>query len=208
MNARVPDSKTFFSIETETSRIAAKFAANVAALKRLTSTMPISDEALQKEKNRFIAVKGEATLAEVAGALEVLGGQTWWHVVVRISDRSWGVARFNDLYSSLKEPAEAEKVQLRELSALKPAEAVERTGAETKTAQLKARKSTAGVLIVTEESQVAGILVERVKRSSTPLAAPNLQQLGGKYLDLKAYGSILLSSSRRTRPKPPLSKQS
>jgi hypothetical protein len=173
-----------------------------------TVAMPISDEALQAAKNNFIAVKPEATLAQVAGALSDLGGEAWWHVVVQVADGSWSVARFNDLYASLRRSADAESMQLKDFPALNSAEAVTRDSLETIFAEAKARKSAAGVLVVTENDHVMGILVGRVKRSGAATAAPSLQELGGTSLDLKAYGAILLSSSKRSRPKAPPAKQS
>ena len=59
--------------------------------------MPIADEALQDPKNRFIAVAGDAKLGQAIAALESVGGQAWWHLVVQRDDGSWATARFNEL---------------------------------------------------------------------------------------------------------------
>ena len=69
--------------------------------------MPISDEALQNEKNRFIAVKGDANVGQANAALQAEGGQPWWHLLVQADDGSWGVTRFADLYASLERMASA-----------------------------------------------------------------------------------------------------
>ena len=161
--------------------------------------MPISDEALQNEKNRFIAVKGEATVAQACAAFSALRGQPWWHLVVRMKDGSWAVARFSELAANIGTAAEAE-TQLRALEQLRPAPAVERESVETKAAQKLARKSPASVLVVTANSLPVGILVEGVKRGTIPaggLTSANLDQLGGKYVKLKDYGAILLGSSKK-----------
>lgn len=164
--------------------------------------MPISDEALQNEKNRFIAVKGEATLGQAIAALRELGGQPWWHLVVRMPG-SWGVARFSEVVANLAGTTAASETRLGDLNQLKTAPAVERGSIETKAAEALARKSLARVLVVTEKALPIGILVEGVKRGAAPgghvlsLTSPNLDQLGGKYVKLKDYGSILLGSSKK-----------
>lgn len=164
--------------------------------------MPISDEALQSEKNRFIAVKGEATLGQAIAALREFGGQPWWHLVVR-TPGSWSVARFSELVANLAATATAWETKLSDLKQLKTASAVERGSIETKAAQALARKSSARVLVVTEKALPIGILVEGVKRGAAPrggvlsLTSPNLDQLGGKSVKLKDYGSILLGSSKK-----------
>jgi hypothetical protein len=58
--------------------------------------MPISDNALQKEKNGFIAVTGDAKFGQVIAALNAVGGQPWWHVVVQLPDGSWRAARISE----------------------------------------------------------------------------------------------------------------
>lgn len=167
--------------------------------------MPISDEALQNEKNRFIAVKGEATAAQAFAAFNALAGQLWWHIVIRMKDGSWCVARFNELLAAVESAASAD-FQISELNQLRPALAVERGSLETKAAQALARKSAARVLVVTENGLPIGILVEGVRRGAAAphagagavtLTSTNLDQLGGKYVKLKDYGSILLGSSRK-----------
>lgn len=157
--------------------------------------MPISDDALHKEKNSFIAVKGETTVGQAIAALQDLGGQPWWHLVVRLDDGSWGVARFNELHSSLAGTARAAEIRLRGWNDLTVATAVDRDSMETRAAQALARKSPAHVLVITVEGVPVGILVEGVTRGALAPAA-NLGDLGGKYVKLKDYGSILLGSSR------------
>lgn len=161
--------------------------------------MPISDEALQNEKNRFIAVKGEATVGQATAALTAMAGQPWWHVVVRMADGSWSVARFSELLPPVE-------THLSDCNQLRAASAVERATVETKVAQAMARKTPARVLVVTENGLPIGILVEGVRRGAGrgSATAAGLDQLGGKYVNLKDFGSILLSSSRRPAkaPKP------
>jgi len=162
--------------------------------------MPISDEALQMEKNRFLAVKGEATVGQACAALNALGGQPWWHLVVRMNDGSWAVARFSELTATAATTSDAGETQLNALEQLSIASAVERDSIETKTAQKLARKSPAHVLVVTASGLPVGILCEGTKRSGAPsggLTSANLDQLGGKYVKLKDYGSILLGSSKK-----------
>lgn len=170
--------------------------------------MPISDEALQNPKNRFIAVTADAKLGQAIAALQqsVDDGQAWWHLIVQRDDGSWGAARFNELGRLLGEAANAADIRLGDADALRAAATIERTTVETKAARTLARKSPANVLVVTDNGIPVGILVEGTTRAAaTPapgsggLVAPSvsLNELGGKYIKLKDYGSILLSSSKK-----------
>ena len=160
--------------------------------------MPISDEALRKETNRFIAVKGEARVGQALAAFKALEAQSWWHLVVQKLDGSWAVARFRDL-AALPDVAGAPDTQVNDLENLTAASAVERDTIETRDAQAQARKSPSRVLVVTANGTPVGILVEGVRRSAggPTLAAPDVNRLGGKYINLKDYGTILLGSSKK-----------
>ncbi|HEY6047138.1 MAG TPA: hypothetical protein VIU65_11085 [Pyrinomonadaceae bacterium] len=160
--------------------------------------MPISDEALQKETNRFIAVKGEARVGQAIAAFKALAAQPWWHLVVSMPDGSWAVIRFRDLPAKLDDPSAAD-LYVRDLKNLTAVAAVERDSIETKAAQAQARKSPARVLVVTANGTPVGILVEGARRSAGGMAltAPDVNNLGGKYINLKDYGTILLSSSKK-----------
>ncbi len=165
--------------------------------------MPISDEALQNAKNRFIAVTGNATVGQAIAALRGEGGQPWWHLLVQMDNGSWGVTRFSDLYQSLEKMATAAEVRLGGRKGLTKANAIERDSMETRAAQTLARKSPDGLLVVTANGTPIGILVEGVSRGALAISSAKLDDLGGKYVNLKDYGSILLSSSRTfNRPKP------
>jgi len=157
--------------------------------------MPISEEALRKETNRFIAVKGEATVGQALAAFNALEAQPWWHLVVQKLDGSWAVARFRDL-SALGDAADT---HVNDLENLKAAAASERDTMETKDAQAQARKSPSRVMVVTDKGMPVGILVEGLRRSAggPALAAPDVNRLGGKYINLKDYGTILLGSSKK-----------
>jgi hypothetical protein len=159
--------------------------------------MPISDEALQKESNRFIAVKGEARVGQALAAFNALEAQPWWHLVVRKLDGSWAVARFRDL-AALPGIAAAD-TRVSDLENLTATAAVERDTIETKDAQAQARKSPSRVLVVTANGMPVGILVEGVRRGAgvPTLAAPDVNRLGGRYVNLKDYGTILLGSSKK-----------
>ena len=160
--------------------------------------MPISEQALQKDANRFIAVKGEARLGQAVAAFKALDAQLWWHLVVRMPDGSWAVTRFRDL-SALQADLAAADIPVRDLKSLTTVSAVERDSIETKAAQAKARQSPGRVLVVTVSGTPVGILVEGTRRSSGGLAlsAPDVGQLGGKYIKLGDYGAILLGSSKK-----------
>ena len=160
--------------------------------------MPISEEALRKEPNRFIAVKGEATVGQAMAAFQALEAQPWWHLVVQKSDGSWAVARFREL-AALPDVAGAADTHVSDLENLKAASAVERDTIETKDAQAQARKNASRVLVVTANGMPIGILVEGMRRSGggPALAGPDVNRLGGKYINLKDYGSILLGSSKK-----------
>jgi len=168
--------------------------------------MPISDEALQNAKNNFIAVSGEATVGQAIAALQAEGGQPWWHLLVKQDDGSWGVSRFTDLYQSLERMSTASEVQLGGRRGLTTATAVDRDSMETKKAQALALKSPGGLLVVTVAGMPVGILAEKVSRGGLSISSAKLNDLGGKYVNLKDYGSILLSSSRiagRSKPDAP-----
>lgn len=158
--------------------------------------MPISEEALRKETNRFIAVKGEARVGQALAAFKELEAQPWWHLVVQKHDGSWAVARFRDL-SALQDVAADTHVN--DLENLTATAAVERDTIETKDAQAQARKSPSRVLVVTANGMPVGILVEGMRRSAggSTLVAADVSRLGGKYVNLKDYGSILLGSSKK-----------
>jgi hypothetical protein len=160
--------------------------------------MPISDEALQNAKNKFIAVSGDATVGQAIAAFQVQDGQPWWHLLVQMDDGSWGVTRFADLYVSLERMADAADVRLGGWKGLKPATAVEQDSIETKAGQSLAGKSPGSMLVVTVDGMPVGILVEGVSHGGLSITSAKLGELGGKYVDLKDYGSILLSSSSGT----------
>ena len=168
--------------------------------------MPISDEALQNPKNRFIAVTADAKFGQAIAALQSVGGQPWWHLVVQRDDGSWASARFSEVGRLLGAAPDAAEIRLGNADALRAAAAIERNTTETKAAQALARKSPTHVLVVTDNGMPVGILVEGITRAAgTPTQSPgglvapsaSLDELGGKYIKLKDYGSILLSSSKK-----------
>ena len=162
--------------------------------------MPISDEALQSPKNNFIAVKGEATVGQAIAALQGEGGQPWWHLVVRMDDGSWGITRFSDLFAALEKMAIASEVRLGGRKGFTKAVTIERDSMETPAAQALARKSPGRLALITVKGVPVGILAEGVMRSAAAVVSTaNLNELGGKYINLKDYGSILLSSSKTPR---------
>ena len=164
--------------------------------------MPISDEALRKPKNRFIAVSGDATVGQAIAALKGEGGEAWWHLLVRMDNGSWGVTRFTDLYKSLERMATAADVRLGGRKGLTLATAVDRDSMETRPAQALARKSPGSLLIVSADNVPVGLLFEGVSRGGLAMSSAKLSDLGGPYVNLKDYGSILLSSSK-SPAKPP-----
>lgn len=156
--------------------------------------MPISDEAIQKETNRFIAVKAEAKVGQAMAAFKALEAQPWWHLVVRMPDGAWAVSRFRDLSTPEGDPSE---LSVHQLQSLIPAPAAERDSVETRAAQAQARQSPSRVLVVTVKENPVGILVEGTRRSAGLAKSVSVDQLGGKYIKLKDYGSILLGSSKK-----------
>ena len=165
--------------------------------------MPISDEALQADKNSFIAVRGDATVGQAIAALEAQSGYPWWHLLVRMDDGSWAVTSFTNLHQLLEGIAMAAEVRVGGLKDLTAAIAIERDKMETRPAQALARKSPGSVLVVTVDGMAIGILVEGVSRGGLSISSAQLADLGGKYVNLKDYRSILLSSSRRSGNRPP-----
>lgn len=166
--------------------------------------MPISDDALQKEKNRFIAVTSDAKFGQLIAALNAVGGQPWWHVIVELGNGSWSAARISELAAELATKKNAAELPVRDCMGAQIVVAVERNTLDSKAAQAVAKKSAGGVLVVTDNGAPVGILVEGVRRGGgasnsggLALSSTSLDQLGGKYVKLKDYGSILLSSSKK-----------
>ena len=161
--------------------------------------MPIANEALENTKNRFIAVKGEATVAQALAALQELGGQLWWHLVVQTSKGSWGITRVGDLCQGLENTATDADARLGDWPGLQPAKVVEQGTMETRAAQALAKKSPGSVLVVTDGVMPLGILFEGVSRTTRSVPTAKLGDLCGKYVNLKDYGSILLASSKKSK---------
>lgn len=159
--------------------------------------MPISEAALQNPKNRFLAVMGDASVGQAIGALQSEGGQPWWHLVVQMDDGSWRVTRFSDLYVALKDLADAAEIRLGSWDGLTEATAVERDSIDTRAAEALAKKSANQVLVVTVDASPVGLLVEGLRRGGPSISSAKLGELGGKHVNLKDYGSILLSSPRK-----------
>ena len=158
--------------------------------------MPIADESLQDAKNSFLAVKGEATIGQAIAALQSQGGQPWWHLVVQLDDGSWGLTRFSDLYRRLGGRTDAAEIRLGAWNGLQVATAIEQDRIQPRAAEAMAKKSGSGVLVVTHGGFPVGI-VANVSRGGASVPAAKLADLGGKYANLKDYGSILLSSSKK-----------
>lgn len=161
--------------------------------------MPISNEALENAKNRFIAVKGKATVGQALAALQQQGGQPWWHLLVQTDDGSWGVTRFTDLCQELETTPSDPDARLDAWPGLLQAKVIEHGSMETRAAQALAKKSKGSVVVVTEGALPLGILFEGVSRSGKSVAPARLGELCGKYVNLKDYGSILLASSRKSK---------
>ena len=150
-----------------------------------------------KREEQFIAVRGKAKVGQAIAALQVKGGQSWWHLLVHKDDDTWGVTRFSDLYNALESITNAAEIRLGDWHGLVTATAVEQMSMDTRPAEMMAARSSARVLVVTESALPVGILVESVTRAGTSVPSAQLSELGGKYANLKDYGSILLSSSKK-----------
>jgi hypothetical protein len=159
--------------------------------------MPISDAELQNARNNFIAVRSKATVGQAIAALQALGGQSWWHLIVHRDDGGWGIVKFSDLHNELESITEAADIRLGDWKGLAQVNAVDQASLETNDARKMAANSSARVLIVTKDAMPVGILVESVTRQGIAMPVAELTELGGKYVDLKDYGSILLSSSKK-----------
>ena len=162
--------------------------------------MPISEAALQDPKNRFLAVKGDASVGQALGALQSEGGQPWWHLVVQMDDGSWRVSRFSDLYVALKDLTNAAEIRLGSWDGLIETTAIDRDSIDTRGAEALAKKSASQVLVVTVEASPVGLLVGDVRRGGPSISSAKLGELGGRHINLKDYGSILLSSSKKVKP--------
>jgi len=161
--------------------------------------MPISDQELQDVKNRFVAVTCDATIGQAIAAWQDLKGEPWWHLVVRMHDGSFRVARFSAVYQALQRTDTAADIKVHDLAQLTAVPVADQEAIDTSEAQAIARRNPARVLVVTSSGLPVGILVEGVRRGAGLLvSAVNIGELGGKYVKLKDYGSILLGSSRKT----------
>jgi len=159
--------------------------------------MSISDEELQNPKNRFIAVTAEATVGQAISAWRDLGGEPWWHLIVRAQDGSYRAARFSAVYQALQRRTAADELSVSTLE-LTAVPAVEQEEIDLPQAQAMARKNAARVLVVTSGGQPVGILVEGVRRGAGLLvSAISIGELGGKQVKLKDYGSILLGPVKK-----------
>ena len=159
--------------------------------------MPISDAELQNSRNRFLAVKGDASVGQAIGALQSEGGQPWWHLVVEMDDGSWGVTSFSELYLTIKDLAAATDIRLGSWDGLTKTTAVERDSIDMRAAEMLAKENSNEVLVVTVDALPVGVLVEDVRRGGPSVSSAKLGELGGKYVNLKDFGSILLSSSKK-----------
>ena len=159
--------------------------------------MPISDEKLQNAKNRYVAVTSEATVGQAISAWRDLGGEPWWHLIVRLSDGSYHAARFSAVYQALQRATKADELSVSTLQ-LAAVPAVDQQETDLPQAQALARKNAARVVVVTSGGLPAGILVEGVRRGAGLLvSAVNIGDLGGQQVKLKDYGSILLGPIRK-----------
>jgi hypothetical protein len=114
-----------------------------------------------------------------------------------MDDGSWGVTRFSELYVALKDLPNATEIPLGLWNGLTEAKAVERDSIETAAAEALAKKISNDVLVVTVNSLPVGLLVEDVRRGGPSISSAKLGELGGKHINLKDFGSILLGSSKK-----------
>ena len=165
--------------------------------------MSVSDEELRNPKNRFVAVADHATVGQAIAAWQDLEGESWWHLIVRMDDGSFRAARFSDLYPALQGSDDAAETQVRVLTELTPVPAAERDAINTSEAKALARKTPAHVLVVTGGDSPVGIVVEGIRRGAGLMRnAADLGELGGKYVKLKDYGSILLAPLKKPSQTP------
>jgi hypothetical protein len=165
--------------------------------------MGVSDDELRNPKNRFVAVAADATVGQAIAAWQDLQGESWWHLIVRMDDGSFRAATFSDLYSALQGSPDAAETQVRVLADLTPVPAAERDAIDTSGAKALARKTPIHVLVVTCGDSPVGIVVEGLRRGAGLMsAAADLGELGGKYVKLKDYGSILLAPLKKPSPTP------
>src|SRR5690242_16813029 len=119
--------------------------------------MPISDDALQKESNRLIAVKGDARFGQAVAALNALDGQRWWYLVVQLNDGSWRAARMSESAASRADDNAAAERCRGGAGELKTVPAVEQASLDTSSARTWGRERGAGVVVVTENDSPVGI---------------------------------------------------
>ena len=137
-------------------------------------------------------------MGQAIAAWQDFEGELWWHLIVRMDDGSFRAARFNVFLDSLEARGGSADTPVSTLSDLTPVPVVAGDAIDTNEAKALARKTAAHVVVVTSAGLPAGILVEGVRRGAGLIATgANLDELGGKYVKLKDYGSILLAPVKK-----------
>ncbi len=162
--------------------------------------MPIRDEDLERPENSFLAVRGEATVGQAVALWQAHGGEVWWHLLVPSAAQGWRTTTFAQLYEAVCTLPEAADLPLDTLPHLRAIPFVERETLSAAQAREIARAHPARLVAVGASGHLAGVLFVATRAAPPALPVGRLNELAGKYVNLKEYGVLLIASSKPAQP--------
>ena len=154
--------------------------------------MPVHVEDLKPEEQVHIAVKHNTTWAMAAAALKQRFGNPSWPLVVKKSDGSYAAARYQTILEAGEVSPETE---VEKLPGLMPIETVEMRSIGTGAAWDKVNSSNAKLIVLTDQTKFAGVMVKGANRSGGSLPSGKLDRLAGSNVDLSKLGDFLLDEA-------------
>ncbi len=146
--------------------------------------MPISSEELRAPGDRYLALRGDATLADAFAHLLApeVRGKTSWKLVVLRGDGTWAVATFDDLSDLATRSPESLRQTLDQIDVFQTARVVERAEIGMAQARSEAMRAPGRLLVVTDRGTLAGVLSVTVRsgmvfRGAEPSRTPRLRQM-------------------------------
>lgn len=168
--------------------------------------MPIDLNLLNHPINRCILARAEETIGAAVERLEQAGGESWWHLVVALSNGRYAAAPFRSL-SPLAESQGFEffKTSLQDLVAshvIPEVQVVERSQIGTEASKDLAYGSVGRVLVVTDGGSFTGIVYQGQARGDLE-ATPLLEIFGDYTASLISKSAQPPGEEKRTsRPAP------
>lgn len=154
--------------------------------------MPIHLEDLELKEKVHVAVKYDTTWAMAAAALKQKAGNPSWPLVIRKPDGSYVATRYKTILESGDVAPETEAINL---PGLMPIDAVEMKSIGTGAAWDKVNSSSAKLIVLTDGSKFAGVMVKGADRSGEGFPTSKLDQLAGSVADLSKLGDFLLDEA-------------